>query len=75
MDNIRSQHTPWMSVAGVCWAHYFSLKTTHLMIIMLRVIRKGVNLNLLSLRDECVLSLSGRNFSSFGGTSLRQIVK
>lgn len=24
MDNVKSQHTLWMEMADVCWAHYFT---------------------------------------------------
>lgn len=54
MENERSQHTLWIRMTGVCWAHCLSLQTTQLTIIMLFVIHRE---NLLTFKVKRVLSL------------------
>lgn len=58
MDNARSQHTLRMKMADVCWAHYLSLQTAHLMIIMLLMMFGELYFFLLSLLNVYFFKLS-----------------
>lgn len=64
VDKNGTRHTPWMEMADVCRAHYLSLQTAHLMIIMQCMIHteRFLLMYLLCLKAKRVLfPMSDRN--------------